>query len=228
MKILLVSATYKEIEGTLLSLENQLPLAEGFFRGFSGEVMTDIIITGPGSVNTAIKLTSRLENVSYDLVLNAGICGSFRKDIEPGTAVNIISETWGDLGADDKGTFLDLFDLGFADEGKPPFSGRKMLNPGSPYSEYFNRYLQVNGITVNKAHGEKNDIEKCIVKFHPDVESMEGASIFSICIPAGLNFQCLRTVSNFVEPRNRSAWKTELALNRLTEEINFVLSVAGK
>jgi futalosine hydrolase len=138
--------------------------------------------------------------------------------------VNIISEVWGDLGAEDHNDFLDLFDLGILKTGEKPFSGKEMVNPGNPYSGYFAQFPRVKGLTVNKSQGKKESIKQCIQKFNPDVESMEGAAVFSACISRGINFQCLRSISNFVEPRNRSLWDIEGALRNLTFEVNRIIS----
>jgi len=110
--------------------------------------------------------------------------------------------------------------------GEYPFTGKKLINQGNKYSEYFAHLPKVSGITVNKAHGSKSSIEKCIEKYSAEVETMESAAIFSICLSQKINFQCLRSISNFVEPRNRAAWDIEKALKNLTTEINtFILAV---
>jgi futalosine hydrolase len=228
MKILLVSATRKEIEGVLKSLENLKCLQEKFFRGFAGERLIDILITGVGSSATTEHFTRRLMHSRYDLVLNTGICGSFRKDYAIGKVVSVVSEVWGDLGAEDHEDFLDIFDLGICKAGEKPFTGKELVNPGNSYSRDFIHLPQVKGLTVNKAHGNKKSIEQCVRKFGPDVESMEGAAVFSICISNGINFQCIRSISNFVEPRSWSAWNIDLALQNLTSEVNRIISELRK
>jgi futalosine hydrolase len=225
MKILLVSATITEIEGFYETLENRKCLENNFFRGFMGNRMIDILVSGVGSAATMEHISSLLFNCRYDLIINTGICGSFRKEFIPGTVVNIISEIWGDLGAEDQESFLDLFDLGMIKTGEKPYSGIRILNGGNIYSSLFAHFPQVNGITVNRTHGNLNSIEKCIRKYNPDVESMEGAAVFSYCNSRNINFQCLRSISNFVEPRNRSDWNIESALSNLTKELKIVLSV---
>jgi futalosine hydrolase len=228
MKILLVSATFIEVEGVYKTLETSKCLEKNYFRGFVGEKLIDILITGVGAANTAECLTRRLQVSHYDIVLNIGICGGFGKTKEIGTVVNIVSETWGDLGVEDHDDFMDLFDLRILKEDESPFSGNELKNPGNIYSQHIAHLPQVKGITVNKAHGNKTSIEKCINKYSPDVESMEGTAIFSICISGGINFQCIRSISNFVEPRNRSAWDVEEALKNLTIELNRFISVISK
>lgn len=226
MKILLVSATFKELEGVLSTLEIQNNPEKNFFRGFVGGTLIDCIITGVGASNTAEKLSRKVGCSRYDIVLNIGICGSFRSGLELGSLVNITSELWGDLGVEDHEEFLDLFDISILQPGEYPFTGKKLINQGNKYSEYFAHLPKVSGITVNKAHGSKSSIEKCIEKYEPDVETMESAAIFSICLSQKINFQCLRSISNFVEPRNRAAWDIEKALKNLTTEIKtFILAV---
>ena len=228
MKILLVSATLLEIEGYLKTLENTICLGKNFLRGFEENRLIDVIVTGVGAAATTGSLSTQLNNSRYDLIINTGICGSYNKNYSPGKVVNISTEIWGDLGVEDQDEFLDLFDLEISKPGEKPFTGKKLINEGSVFSSFFTHLPQVNGITVNTAHGNKNSIEKCVQKFNPDVESMESAAIFSICKTRGINFQCLRSISNFVEPRNRQDWEMEKALYALVKELKQILSVIRK
>ena len=228
MKILLLSATLKESEGVLEALSITKCLSKGFYRGFSGQKLIDILVSGPGTAATTDCLTRRLNQSRYDLVMNIGICGSFKKDLHKGEIVNIVSETWGDLGAEDHDDFLDLFDLGLLKRDEGDFTGRELVNPGNLYSEYFSHFPRVKGLTVNKAHGKKESIEACIKKYNPDIESMEGIAVFIVCLSLGINFQCLRSISNFVEPRNRSDWDTETAFRNLTTEVKNIISAIRK
>ncbi len=228
MKILLVSATRKEIEEVVGTLGNPKSLDQGFLRGFAGETLVDILITGVGALATAESLNRRLMSSAYDLVLNVGICGSFNLDYTPGTVVGIVSEMWGDLGAEDHDDFLDLFDLGMLKRDEAPYTETELVNPGNALSPFFSSYPQVKGLTVNKAHGNRQSIDQCVKKYKPDVESMEGMAVFSTCISLGVNFQSLRSISNFVEPRNRSAWDTTTAIRNLSVEINKIIRVIRK
>jgi len=223
MKILLVSATLKEIDGVLETLESPECLEKNFFRGFAGNKLIDIQVTGVGAAATAEALSCRLKTSRYDLVVDAGICGSFKPEITTGAVVCIDSEVWGDLGAEDHDNFHDLFDLGILTPGQYPFTGKEIVNPGNAYSAFFAHLPEVKGLTVNKVHGESESILQCILKYNPDVESMEGAAFFSICISHGINFQSLRSISNFVEPRNRNSWETEKALLNLAKELNSII-----
>lgn len=228
MKILLTSATLIELEGILSTMENLKCLQKDFFRGFAGNNLLDIRVSGVGAVATTEKLTRILEFSRYDLVMNVGICGSFRHDFALGSIVSIEKDIWGDLGAENNEEFSDLFDLGLLDPGELPFTKSELVNPGNRYSPYFSRFTKVKGLTVNKSHGKLESIEKVVKKYKPDIETMESAAIFSLCISREINFQCLRSISNFVEPRNRQSWDIHGAIKNLSIEINKILVEISK
>jgi futalosine hydrolase len=161
------------------------------------------LITGVGMVATAFALGKELSNNRYDLVINLGIAGSFDRTIALGEVVEVIEDTFAELGAEDDEIFLPLDQMGF---------GEVSFRP-SPHPIFNVR--AVRGITVNKVHGNDASIEKIIHRLDPQVESMEGAAVFYAC--KQFNTQCLqiRAVSNYVEKRNREAWKIGLAVKNL-------------
>lgn len=228
MKILLLAATHKESEGILKTTNKLKCLEENFFRGFIGNVLVDIQVSGIGAVATTEVLTRRLTVSKYNLIINLGICGSFRGEYPIGTTVNIAKEIWGDLGAEDQNGFLDLFDLELKKAGEKPFTGYEMINPGNEYSRFFDHLPKLKGITVNKVHGKQESIDQIFRKYSPDVESLEGAAVFELCLRTGINFQCLRSISNFVEPRSRERWNVEEAMANLSLEINNILGEINK
>ena len=59
-------------------------------------------------------------------------------------------------------------------------------------------------------------------KYHPDIETMEGAAFFYVCSREKIPFMALRAVSNIVEPRDREKWNIELALANLSVKLNEV------
>jgi futalosine hydrolase len=46
---------------------------------------------------------------------------------------------------------------------------------------------------------------------------MEGAAFHYVCLQEGMPFAQVRSISNYVEPRNRSAWKIKEAVIALNE-----------
>src|SRR4029453_972308 len=99
MKIMLLGATEGEMEGIREEL-------------IKTPLMADLLVTGVGMTATAYTLARRLSKSRADLVLNIGLAGSFRDEIRTGEVVQVVSETFGDLGAEDDRTFLSAFDLG--------------------------------------------------------------------------------------------------------------------
>jgi len=59
---------------------------------------TNLLISGIGISKTTYSLTKALSKETYDLVIHIGIAGSFDKNITLASIINIVSETFGDLG----------------------------------------------------------------------------------------------------------------------------------
>ena len=136
MKILIVAATKFEIE----------PLIERFgaintngSRVFSRnykEHELDFLITGIGMVATAYH-TGKVLNESYDAAINIGICGSFSRNIEIGSVVNVYDDRFSELGAEDDGDILTLEELNLTvntSHGNED-SIKKVYNKFHPYTE---------------------------------------------------------------------------------------------
>ena len=110
MKILIVSATKFEI-APLLKKFRKIS-AKGNITSFRfGEHSIDVLITGVGMTAIAFYL-GKILNKKYDLAINAGLAGSFRKNIPLGTVVNVVSDCFSDLGAEDGNKFLTLKEMG--------------------------------------------------------------------------------------------------------------------
>ena len=73
------------------------------------------------------------------------------------------------------------------------------------------------GITVNKVHGNAQSIEKTIQLHQPQTESMEGAAVFYACQQLNIPAMQIRSISNYVEPRNRESWQIGLAVKNLND-----------
>lgn len=201
MKLLIVSATEAEIAPFL---EDNSGKAQG----------ADVLITGVGIAATVYQLTKTLQRNSYDLAINAGIAGSFSRDLPTGEVVQVVSDGFADLGAEDGEEFLDIFQLGLAKAGAFPFQNGMLHNDfrvkGLP---------ETRGITVNTVHGEETHIGKTLSRFPAGTESMEGAGFFYVCMSEGLRCLQLRAISNYVEKRNRENWNIPLAVKNLNEAL---------
>jgi futalosine hydrolase len=143
-------------------------------------------------------------NPNYSLVLNVGIAGSFDINIPLGSLVNIASDTFSELGAENHDEFITIDELGF---GKNTFHSSFEL-AGLP---------KVNGITVNKVHGNAANILAVQEKFHPQTESMEGAAVLYACNQGNISCLQVRSISNYVLPRAKEGWEINLAIKNLNE-----------
>jgi futalosine hydrolase len=201
MKILLVAATRPEIG--LLSEHFKLPE-----KDFVQTPEFDILITGVGMTATAFALGQHL-SAKYNLVLNLGIAGCFDRSIPLGSILNITEDEFAELGAENKGDFISIDELGF---GKSNYSAYNNL-----LSESVTKLKKVKGITVNRVHGNEISISAITARLNPTTESMEGAAVLYSCEKAGIPCLQIRSISNYVEPRNRAAWDIALAIKNLNE-----------
>ncbi|MDR1552318.1 MAG: futalosine hydrolase [Prevotellaceae bacterium] len=177
----------------------------------------DFCITGTGCAFTAYMLTKKLQNAKFDLVLNIGIAGSFAKDIAIGATVIVENEIFGNLGITYPNKFSTLFDENFINANEYPFTNGKLF---CKYVNCFNitNLRSVCGLTVDAASGEQNQIDERKKMFNADIETMEGAAFFYVCLSEKIPFLEIRTISNCIEPRNKNKWKVSLAIENLTAE----------
>lgn len=181
-----------------------------------------LLTAGIGSVPTSWSMMKWLsENGKPDLAINAGIAGSFHEGIKPGMVVLPVSEIIADAGIEDNGKFLSLQEAGLADPEEFPYKGGVLAADMELLNDL--NYLKVRGLTVGMATGSETTRERLINLYNPDIETMEGASFFYICLRENVPFIALRAISNYVGPRNRKEWKIEMALENLKGTLNDVI-----
>ncbi|WP_316830257.1 futalosine hydrolase [Pedobacter aquatilis] len=197
MKTLVVAATKAE----LTFFYQHFSLPEG---DFIEDKNFDVLITGVGMVATAFALGKYLSH-KYNLVLNLGIAGGFDRTVALGSLVNITEDTFAELGADDGENFLTITDLGFGENSYKSKSSKKVNLP------------QVSGVTVNRVSGNEKNIRHLTERLNPKTESMEGAAVLFACEKERIDCLQIRSISNYVEPRNKDKWKIGLAIKNLNE-----------
>lgn len=205
MNILLVSATKQEISPFLEQAVIDVVEGKIVTGSFNGNNI-QVLITGVGIAQTAFYLGKHLTK-SYDLVINAGICGSFNTHLKLGQVVQITEDYFADLGAEDGDKFLSVSELGL-----PAAYYVKNENP-LPVTGV----EQVRGVTVNTTHGNEESIRKFSSRIKADVESMEGAAFLWACNIEKVKCLQLRAISNYVEKRDRSKWQISTAIQNLNE-----------
>jgi len=223
VKILLLSATTFEIAPVKDWLAEHFT-QKGPHHFVHKELSVEILYGGVGLPSTAFSLGSVLAVRKFDLAIQAGIGGAIDPTLAIGEVVEVIADRFGDLGAETaEGGFLDLEALGLQERQSGIFAaGGQIINPAAKESEL--PLKKVRGISVNRVHGAADSIAQ-LGQIYPEaqVESMEGAAFFYACQQHQLPMLQLRSISNYVEPRNREAWDITLAIQALNDKLKLLL-----
>ncbi len=219
MNILIIAATKLEINN-LLSKINCNKLSNILI----GRHNIDIVIGGVGLVFTTYNLSKALAAKQYDLCINVGIAGSFNRSLEIGQVVNVYQDEFADMGAERLDGFQTIFDLGFIQKNEFPFKSGKLIN-NSFQHKYTENLQNVTAISSNTAHALKKSIKNVENKYKADIETMEGAAFFYVCLNENLKFLQIRSISNYIEENNRDTWNIPLAISKLTD---FILELLKK
>ncbi len=223
MRILCVTATLAEIKPTLHFFEIQ-PQDNKFFyskKFLDNEI--SFLIAGIGSHSIAYRLTKILNENKFDFVINAGIAGAYNRKIKLTDVVFVEQEEFGDLGIDNNGVFTTLFEENFADPNTPPFTNGKLICPHKKYFSIIKHAKIVKSLTVGTVSGQNEKIKNLLDKFGADIENMEGAAFFYVCLLENVPFVEIRAISNFVEPRNKEKWEIMTAIMKLNDALRLFL-----
>lgn len=215
MNILIVSATYIEIEPLLLQFNFEKEVNQKLRRYNYNNHNIDVLIPGVGMTCTSYWMGKTLSSKIYDVAINLGLAGSFNNDLKVGKSVHVISDRISKLGAEDGETFLSLVDMDLIVDEDFILNQGEMKNTIPLENPVIDALDNVSGLTVNTAHGDENSILKIKTLFNPQIESMEGAAFFYACLFEGITCTQIRTISNKVEKRNRDNWDIPLAVKNL-------------
>lgn len=224
MKILVVSATEKEIIPLINSLAANSQQNEAN-RYVYKSLIIDILVTGIGSVFTTFFLSQKINQKNYDLIINAGIAGSFSSRLLIGDVVYVHSDQFADLGIEDENSFYTLFEKGFISKSAFPFQDGILINPIKINNSLIAGLTQVDAITVNTTHGKDESIELFKHKYNAEIETMEGAAFFFVCLQKKVRFVQIRAISNYVKIRKNAEWDIPLAIENLNKKLFELLVV---
>ncbi len=215
MKILIVSATYLEIEPLLLQFRFEKEINQKLKSYTYSNHEIDVLIPGVGMTCTAYWMGKTLNSKLYDACINLGLAGSFGNDLTIGQTVHITSDRISELGAEDGESFLSLIDMDLIEDEDYTLNHGEMKNTIALENQIIDALENVSAITVNTTHGDDTSIQKIRELFNPQVESMEGAAFFYACLLEGITCSQIRTISNKVEKRNKENWDIPLAVKNL-------------
>lgn len=202
MNLLIIASTQFEIES--------------FLKDGNLRKKYDVLITGVGIPSTVFHLTRHIHHHHYDLVIQAGVAGSFGSELELGETVLVKKDCFADLGAYENGSFKSLVDMELSHELEWLANTNGLLDQ-LPLKK-------VRGVTVSTVTGDDTIIKAIAAKWNnPDIETMEGAALHYVCSHLHKPFLQLRTVSNRVGERDKGKWKLEEAIKNLNEALTTIV-----
>jgi len=201
MQILLCAATPFEIRPALVHLQQHAALP------------VRVLVTGVGMVAATYQIARAVQQWRPDLLLQAGIAGSFGEDLPIGTVTAVASERIGDLGVEADGRLTSTFDMGLDNRNAPPWENGALPNKHSLLQTC--GLPAARGLTINEITTRPERITQYRDDFGAQIESMEGAALHYVGIMEGIPFLQVRAISNRVGERDKSKWDTEGAIRRL-------------
>jgi futalosine hydrolase len=171
-------------------------------------------VTGIGLVPTAYHTLKCIQADHYDLAINIGIAGSFTERLPVGSVCRVQKEYFGDCGIQTPKGFFTLFDEHLLSRHTFPFVDGALHAPVAP-AAHAAGIPAATGVTVHTVSGNLPRIAELQSRFSPDIETMESAAFFYVCLQEKIPFLALRAISNKVEPRDKSKWNVPLALQNL-------------
>jgi futalosine hydrolase len=223
LKVLIVAASNREVKDFTNKLEFVHQI-EPQYRSYKlGELYVDVLVTGYGAVFTAYSLTRALNMINYDLAINIGLAGSFDHFLEQGFVVNVVQDRFADLGVEHKNKLYTLFEEELMDENEFPFAEGVLNSLGNFEIEEVESLIPVKGVTVNTLYSDPKWINLMREKYSPEIETMNGAAFFYICLAEKIPFLQIRAISHFVEIRRIENWNIPSALKNLTGSVIHIL-----
>ena len=218
MRILICSAEQEELDCAIHALR----LYESKIAG-KGQV--DFMLTGIGITSACYRVTRKLveaqaEGNPYDLAINLGIAGSYDLEKFPvGSTALVEKEYFGDLGFMTASGFQTLFDSKTLDANLFPFKdgALEMLPLPELFNDIASTFRRAAGVTVQTITGDDRTVRMIIDKYSPQIETMEGAGFFYVCLNENVKFLEFRSVSNKVGEEDTAKWDTPKALDSLKE-----------
>ena len=204
MQILLIAATEKEI----------IPFT-------SSNTGFDVLITGVGIPSVLYHLQKRIHQLEYDLIIQAGIAGTFDHNIPLSKTVIVKQDCFADLGIEENQNYTPVFKTEFADKDEYPFENGWLINSGAHLIKA--NLPLVKAITVNKVSDSDLQKQQFIKEFNADIETMEGAALHYVCLQENVAFLQMRSISNHIGERDKTKWKIRQAIENLNTELTILI-----
>jgi futalosine hydrolase len=182
----------------------------------------DVLITGVGVPATMYHLQKKISTKKYQLVIQAGIAGSFTGKLALGEVVIVEKDCFADIGITEKGLFTSIFDTNLADKNLFPYQNGWLTNAILLKDKL--PVKMVSAVTINMVSDSVTQKKMLQEKYNAQIESMEGAALHYVCLQQNVPFLQLRSISNMVGERDKSKWAMSDAIKNLnTTLVKFLM-----
>ena len=211
--ILVAAATAKEID-SFISLVRKVYFSKNNI---------DILISGIGLTASTYHLIKQLALKKYDLVIQAGVAGSFDLNIPLGAVVAVKQDTIADQSVIELEKLKTLFDLKLVPQDQHPYKKGWLINPNKDVLKKTKLKI-VKGISVNQISTSKQMIQFYRDTFDPVTESMEGAALHYVCLMENIPFLQIRSISNYIGERNKKKWDMNQSIYDLNNALVSIIN----
>ena len=209
--ILVAAATAKEIDPFIALTRS------GQFNN------VDILISGIGLTASTYHLSKQLALKKYDLVIQAGVAGSFDLTTSPGQVVAVKQDAIADQSVVELEKLKTLFDLKLVPQDQYPYNKRWLINPNKANLTKTKLKI-VKGVSVNQISTSKQMIKFYRDVFDPVTESMEGAALHYVCLMENVPFLQIRSISNYIGERNKKKWNMMDSIINLNDTLTKTIN----
>lgn len=171
----------------------------------------EVDFSGVGLTASAYNTTRVIRDKNPDILIMAGIAGVFKhSSLKIGDSVLVSHERQADLGF-------------FYPDGFRHISKMKLDMNFKVYDLLESPYIDEN---MPFRYAKSNSLNAAMAEFveisDVEIENMEGAPFFEVCIKENKRFYELRTISNVVDI-NHDYWDYETSIKNLTEALNKLI-----
>jgi futalosine hydrolase len=199
---------------------------DAILRGIGTDSRIDVMLTGVGPISAGIQTTKALAEDKYDLVINMGIAGGFVGKAEVGSLVVANEIVSADLGAESPEGFITLDELGFGASTRVKTDEdlvEVLLEAikGAGVSVCAGNILTLSTVTGTTETTSKLQLRELGAL----AEAMEGYGVAMAAKEFGVPVLEIRSISNPIGPRDRSAWRIKEALVTLESASKVIVEV---
>jgi futalosine hydrolase len=178
----------------------------------------DILVTGIGLTASTYHLSKQLALKKYELVIQAGVAGSFDLNVGPGQVLAIKQDSIADQSVVELEKLKTVFDLNLVPQDQYPYKKGWLINPGREILKATKLKI-VKGVSVNQISTSKQMIKFYRDTFDPVTESMEGAALHYVCLMENIPFLQIRSISNYIGERNKKKWNMMDSIINLNDSL---------